>query len=139
VKATTKALRWIDKYGGLDNYLLQTPEHKVDSTFGRILKKKLIKKLKENREKEEYRQKVEYHAKLLVPYLKENKELLEAKVPASEEQLKEEAYMRKLEGERQHSIIVREKHLNQRPKRKSKLKMYNRQKAYTMYHEGIEF
>ena len=34
VRATTAILRTIDKYGGLDNYLLQTPDVKLQSDWG---------------------------------------------------------------------------------------------------------
>jgi hypothetical protein len=36
-----QVLRTIDKYGGLDNYLLKTPDSKLDSELGSRLKAQL--------------------------------------------------------------------------------------------------
>jgi len=41
IDVTCKAQRTIDKYGGLDNYILCTPEQKLVSVFGMKLKKVL--------------------------------------------------------------------------------------------------
>jgi len=40
---TTTALRWIDKAGGLDNYILNTAEHKLQSRFAFEFKEYLLK------------------------------------------------------------------------------------------------
>lgn len=50
IRATTYVLRWIDKVGGLDNYLLQTPDAKLDSEFGSKMKRDL-QKIVANRKK----------------------------------------------------------------------------------------
>ncbi|KAK9842479.1 hypothetical protein WJX81_001880 [Elliptochloris bilobata] len=39
LRITTSCLRTIDKYGGLDNYLLQTSDEKLASDVGSALKK----------------------------------------------------------------------------------------------------
>ncbi len=41
INVTTAALRTIDKMGGLDNYILYTKDHKLDSLFGLQLKARL--------------------------------------------------------------------------------------------------
>uniref|UniRef100_I2CRI6 Large ribosomal subunit protein bL28c n=1 Tax=Nannochloropsis gaditana (strain CCMP526) TaxID=1093141 RepID=I2CRI6_NANGC len=38
---TTTTLRMVDKVGGLDNYLLQTPDHKLDSESGIKVKRRI--------------------------------------------------------------------------------------------------
>ncbi|KAL3650842.1 hypothetical protein CASFOL_007245 [Castilleja foliolosa] len=43
VKVTTHALRCIDKAGGLDEYLLKTPYHKMDTEMGLFWKTKIEK------------------------------------------------------------------------------------------------
>ncbi|KAG9456038.1 hypothetical protein H6P81_000546 [Aristolochia fimbriata] len=43
VKVTTHALRCIDKAGGIDEYLLQTPYHKMDSELGLMWKARIEK------------------------------------------------------------------------------------------------
>lgn len=43
VKVTTHALRCIDKAGGIDEYLLKTPYHKMDTELGLIWKAKIEK------------------------------------------------------------------------------------------------
>ncbi|KAK6119446.1 hypothetical protein DH2020_046814 [Rehmannia glutinosa] len=43
VKATTHALRCIDKAGGIDEYLLKTPYHKMDTEMGLYWKTKIEK------------------------------------------------------------------------------------------------
>ncbi|KAM3569032.1 hypothetical protein VYU27_008858 [Nannochloropsis oceanica] len=42
---TTTTLRMVDKAGGLDNYLLQTPDHKLDSESGIRIKRQIERKL----------------------------------------------------------------------------------------------
>ena len=39
---TTNALRWIDKAGGLDNYVLNTPPQKLLSTSGMALRERIL-------------------------------------------------------------------------------------------------
>nr|GMC77721.1 54S ribosomal protein L24, mitochondrial [Ipomoea batatas] len=51
VKVTTHALRCIDKAGGLDEYLLKTPYHKMDAEFGLFWKAKVEKLYEELGEK----------------------------------------------------------------------------------------
>eukprot|EP01116_Phalansterium_solitarium_P024211 TRINITY_DN8806_c0_g1_i2.p2 TRINITY_DN8806_c0_g1~~TRINITY_DN8806_c0_g1_i2.p2 ORF type:complete len:253 (-),score=85.41 TRINITY_DN8806_c0_g1_i2:1701-2459(-) len=41
LRLTTYVLRWVDKVGGLDNYLLATPERKLQSKLGSELKAEL--------------------------------------------------------------------------------------------------
>lgn len=41
VKVTTHALRCIDKAGGIDEYLLKTPYHKMDTEMGLFWKSKI--------------------------------------------------------------------------------------------------
>ncbi|XP_074310745.1 uncharacterized protein LOC141646723 [Silene latifolia] len=43
VKVTTHALRCIDKAGGIDEYLLKTPYHKMDTEMGVLWKAKIEK------------------------------------------------------------------------------------------------
>ncbi|OMO86121.1 Ribosomal protein L28 [Corchorus capsularis] len=43
VKVTTHALRCIDKAGGIDEYLLKTPYHKMDTEMGLLWKAKMEK------------------------------------------------------------------------------------------------
>ncbi|KAL1532477.1 54S ribosomal protein L24, mitochondrial-like [Salvia divinorum] len=43
VKVTTHALRCIDKAGGIDEYLLKTPHHKMDTEMGLFWKVKIEK------------------------------------------------------------------------------------------------
>ncbi|GFP80281.1 50S ribosomal protein l28 [Phtheirospermum japonicum] len=47
VKVTTHALRCIDKAGGLDEYLLKTPYHKMDTEMGLFWKTKIEKMYKD--------------------------------------------------------------------------------------------
>ncbi|KAI9471542.1 hypothetical protein LPJ78_002450 [Coemansia sp. RSA 989] len=44
INMTTRVLRTIEKKGGLDNYLLQTKDKKINSEFGLQLKKRLLEK-----------------------------------------------------------------------------------------------
>ncbi|KNE69131.1 hypothetical protein AMAG_13987 [Allomyces macrogynus ATCC 38327] len=44
---SSKVLRTIDKKGGLDAYLLTTPNKKIDSALGVQIKEKIVAKLKE--------------------------------------------------------------------------------------------
>lgn len=41
LKVTTGALRWIDKAGGFDNYILNTSDEKLDSRLGSALKREM--------------------------------------------------------------------------------------------------
>ncbi|ONK74726.1 uncharacterized protein A4U43_C03F9510 [Asparagus officinalis] len=43
IKVTTHALRWIDKAGGIDEYLLKTPYEKMDTEMGLVWKAKVEK------------------------------------------------------------------------------------------------
>ncbi|KAH9619689.1 hypothetical protein KSS87_015758 [Heliosperma pusillum] len=47
VKVTTHALRCIDKAGGIDEYLLKTPYHKMDTEMGILWKAKIEKMYEE--------------------------------------------------------------------------------------------
>ncbi|KAF5175055.1 Ribosomal l28 family [Thalictrum thalictroides] len=47
VKVTTHALRCIDKAGGIDEYLLKTPYHKMDTEMGLYWKAEMEKKYEE--------------------------------------------------------------------------------------------
>ncbi|KAK1375842.1 54S ribosomal protein L24, mitochondrial [Heracleum sosnowskyi] len=47
VKVTTHALRCIDKAGGIDEYLLKTPYHKMDTEMGLLWKAKIEKMYEE--------------------------------------------------------------------------------------------
>lgn len=47
VKVTTHALRCIDKAGGIDEYLLKTPYHKMDTETGLFWKAKIEKMYEE--------------------------------------------------------------------------------------------
>ncbi|CAK9321440.1 unnamed protein product [Citrullus colocynthis] len=47
VKVTTHALRCIDKAGGIDEYLLKTPYHKMDTEIGLFWKAKIEKMYEE--------------------------------------------------------------------------------------------
>ncbi|GAB2293142.1 hypothetical protein Dimus_027351, partial [Dionaea muscipula] len=47
VKVTTHALRCIDKAGGIDEYLLKTPYHKMDTELGLVWKAKIEKMYEE--------------------------------------------------------------------------------------------
>ncbi|XVF48182.1 hypothetical protein PTKIN_Ptkin03bG0170100 [Pterospermum kingtungense] len=47
VKVTTHALRCIDKAGGIDEYLLKTPYHKMDTEMGLFWKAKIEKMYEE--------------------------------------------------------------------------------------------
>ncbi|KAJ1381713.1 Ribosomal protein L28/L24 [Sesbania bispinosa] len=52
VKVTTHALRCIDKAGGIDEYLLKTPYHKMDTEIGLLWKAKIEKLYEEFGNKE---------------------------------------------------------------------------------------
>ena len=39
LRVSTAALRWIERDGGIDNYLLNTPDHKIDSALGSKLRR----------------------------------------------------------------------------------------------------
>lgn len=41
---TTSVLKTIDSYGGLDNYVLKTPDRKLDSAFGTQLRNVIMAK-----------------------------------------------------------------------------------------------
>lgn len=42
INVTTAALRLIDRHGGVDNYLLNTPDEELASAAGSTLKRKLL-------------------------------------------------------------------------------------------------
>jgi large subunit ribosomal protein L28 len=46
-QVTTYALRCVDKAGGIDNYLLNTADDKLDSEIGLVFKRKIRKALRE--------------------------------------------------------------------------------------------
>lgn len=71
VKATQRALRTIDKLGGVDNYLLQTKNMFLNSKTAQYLKKKVKKQIFRRKEKDYYYSVVEYNAKLLAQHMKE--------------------------------------------------------------------
>lgn len=73
VKVTQRALRSIDKIGGLDNYLLLTKNRHLNSKTAQFWKKKLLKQKKSNHQKDFYFSVIEYNAKKLAEYIKENK------------------------------------------------------------------
>ena len=52
VHVTTHALRCIDKAGGIDEYLLKTPYHKMDTELGLLWKAKIEKMYEELGKKE---------------------------------------------------------------------------------------
>ncbi|BAT97944.1 hypothetical protein VIGAN_09153600 [Vigna angularis var. angularis] len=52
VKVTTHAIRCIDKAGGIDEYLLKTPYHKMDTEMGILWKAKIEKLYEELGQKE---------------------------------------------------------------------------------------
>ena len=41
LRATTAAMRCIDKAGGFDSYIYHTPDHKLDSKLGVVLKQRM--------------------------------------------------------------------------------------------------
>ncbi|XP_065835205.1 large ribosomal subunit protein bL28-like [Oscarella lobularis] len=47
MNVTTAAMRWIDKAGGFDPYLLHTPDRKLASDFGSQLKRDMWTKIEE--------------------------------------------------------------------------------------------
>ena len=47
MNVTTAAMRWIDKAGGFDAYLLHTPDRKLASNFGSQLKRDMWTKIEE--------------------------------------------------------------------------------------------
>jgi large subunit ribosomal protein L28 len=75
IKATQKALRCIDKAGGLDNYITKTKEVKLDSLFALRLKKLVLDAQSENQQKNEEKASIEWHAKMLVERAKADPEL----------------------------------------------------------------
>ena len=48
LRATTSVLRWVDKVGGLDSYLLHTPARKLQSDFGMELKQRVLSAQRSN-------------------------------------------------------------------------------------------
>eukprot|EP01134_Creolimax_fragrantissima_P000566 CFRG0566T1 len=47
LNVTTYVLRWIDKVGGFDNYILKTPKAKLQSLLGSQLQDEMRQKLRE--------------------------------------------------------------------------------------------
>ncbi len=45
INVTSRVLRWMDKVGGLDNYLLKTRDDKIDSIKGNKIKLEILRKL----------------------------------------------------------------------------------------------
>ena len=45
LRATTYALRWIDKAGGFDRYILHTPDRKLASNIASELKQEMLHQL----------------------------------------------------------------------------------------------
>ncbi len=59
LKVTTKALRWIDKAGGFDRYILDTPGRKLQSRTGMLLKlylQNVVKGLDEGKKLEDLKE-----------------------------------------------------------------------------------
>ncbi|KAL9650953.1 hypothetical protein ABK040_015056 [Willaertia magna] len=77
LKATARALRCIDKAGGLDKYLLNTDPKKVDSRFGQWLKNKIKIQMKENEALLTQGNDIEKTAQAVAQFLLENPEELE--------------------------------------------------------------
>lgn len=47
IRTSMKAMRTIRKFGGLDNYILLTPESRMKSVFGEYLREILIRKMQD--------------------------------------------------------------------------------------------
>lgn len=75
VKATQKALRCIDKAGGLDNYLLKTEDKKLDSKFALRLRRIIIDRQHVNQRIKQREETLEWHAQKLVEQAAENPDL----------------------------------------------------------------
>lgn len=78
LKATTHALKCIDKMGGLDSYLLQTKKEKIDSRFGLWLRKQILNQRHKNELAQRYQAKVDWHAQKLAEAMKTDLELRES-------------------------------------------------------------
>jgi len=78
LKATSKALRCIDKAGGLDSYLLNTKPELVGSRYGNWLKGKIMTQRVENKKQQELNESLETTAQSLAQFLKQNPSELEA-------------------------------------------------------------
>ena len=72
LRATSKALRCIDKSGGLDNYLIETRPELVGSRYGIWLKRKILAQQVENKKEKELNERLESTAQSLATFLKEN-------------------------------------------------------------------
>ena len=46
LRVTTKAMRCIDKAGGFDGYIMNTPSHKLQSKLGEYLREEMKKEVK---------------------------------------------------------------------------------------------
>lgn len=75
LKATTHVLRCVDKYGGLDNYLLQV-EDKYLSAFGNWLRNKVRTQVINNKIAHEQEQQLQWHAEQLALYFEQHPEEL---------------------------------------------------------------
>eukprot|EP01080_Neovahlkampfia_damariscottae_P002108 gene2108-1975_t len=82
LKVSMKALRNIEHKGGLDNYILQTPKHVMDSKLANHLKSMLIAKQIQTRRKNRWERTIDEYANALKEHLKENPELLQWQPPA---------------------------------------------------------
>jgi len=119
VKATQKALRSIDKAGGLDNYLTRTKNKTLGSSFALYLKKIIIDAKKENKQKQEYRNEIEWHAQELLKQASED--------PVIEELLRTTPVVTPTTNERQlykdlYGVLL-EKRAEQNEKRKEMEKL----------------
>ncbi|EGR30540.1 hypothetical protein IMG5_129580 [Ichthyophthirius multifiliis] len=54
LRLSTKAIRCIDKYGGLDNYILLTRPKKMDSLYGEYLRRLMMYKLQDSKFNPQY-------------------------------------------------------------------------------------
>jgi large subunit ribosomal protein L28 len=80
INVTTYAMRWIDKMGGLDNYLLFTKPSKIHSEAGLELRKVLIKKWEQKHKQKFNRSKILFERRLQEIEEKKRKKELEAKL-----------------------------------------------------------
>jgi hypothetical protein len=80
VKVTTRALRCIDKAGGVDQYLLTTRSSKLASKTAFFWRRILLNRKWQQSVHDEYLAKVDHHAKLLAEHIRSNApELMEWK------------------------------------------------------------
>lgn len=130
LKATAKALRCIDKAGGLDNYLLNTKSEDVSSRFGNWLKKKIIKQQIENKRVQGLNEKLEETAQSLAQFLKENPSEYEKVVQFEQQQSSGEhlvSYFNSLSPEQQDRLLtLQQLEIQQLAQNKKKREFLNR-------------